>query len=269
MSGLLTVKFFSLCWRDWTCVTVYHERYCCWAEIRSLTFLQLRNRKPFCSWTRWMPLHCNRVFLWRRLWLRVPLHGVFRFWTYRSDSANGFGNNPILFQKAWLAMFDRRDLVTTTKIKSLLLSRNTFSKLLYILKALRGWKLNLLVGFASRTSSLAALTSWSEDFCFHPFRALIEHLILLIWISNSGPTSHSNFFVSIRHSTECLNSLYLLLPKCKHEETLSIGNFSHRSRNKSAKGKVSTSGFFNRLNSGWASISAAFSPSTTFASTEL
>lgn len=48
----------------------------------------------------------------RRLWLRVPLHGAFRFWTYRSDSANGFGNNPILFPRSWLAMFDRRDLVT-------------------------------------------------------------------------------------------------------------------------------------------------------------
>lgn len=85
------------------------------AEIRSLTFLQLRNRKPFCSWTRWMPLHCNRDFFSfpeRRLWLRVPLHGAFRFWTYRSDSANGFGNNPILFPRSWLAMFDRRDLVT-------------------------------------------------------------------------------------------------------------------------------------------------------------
>lgn len=67
-----------------------------------------------------------------------------------------------------------------------------------------------------------------------------------------------------------MRSLYLLLPKCKHEETLSIGNFfSHRSRNKSAKGKVSTSGFFNRPNSGWAAISAAFLCGTTLASTEL
>lgn len=48
-----------------------------------------------------------------------------------------------------------------------------------------------------------------------------------------------------------------------------FGNFSHRSRNESAKGKVSTSGFLDRLNSGWASISAAFFLSTTFASTKL